>query len=191
MQQFFWTLFLDRDGVINRCLIGDYVKNWSEFEFLEATLSAIPKLNSSFRRIVVVTNQQGVGKGLMSQSDLDLIHDKMLSEIQNAGGFLDKIYACTDLAIHNSLNRKPNIGMGLQAQQDFPDIDFRYAIMVGDTITDMQFGQGLGMRTVFVGDEAARPVHAQMSVRDLGELVERLPEIMALPAPEIGNFKNS
>ncbi len=147
------TLFLDRDGVINKRLIDDYVKSVEEFVFEDGVLEAIAKLSKCFERIVVVTNQQGVGKGLMSEKTLQEIHRYMKSEIEKAGGHIDAIYFCPDLKGSKSIYRKPNIGMGLHAKRDFPEIRFNQSVMVGDSISDMKFGKKLGMKTVFVSNE--------------------------------------
>ncbi len=145
-----WTLFLDRDGVINRLRENDYVKKWEEFVFIPGTLQAIQYFTKVFGRICVVTNQQGVGKGLMTAADLETIHSKMLSEIESVGGRIDKIYACPDLANNNPPCRKPEIGMGLQAKEDFPEIDVSRSIMVGDSVKDMEFAERLGIHRFFV-----------------------------------------
>ena len=97
------TLFLDRDGIINRLRPGDYVKSWDEFEFLPGALNALTKCNAMFRRILVVTNQRGVGKGLMTRQALDEIHRRMLQTIAAHGGRIDKIYCCTGLSENLSL----------------------------------------------------------------------------------------
>ncbi len=148
-----WTLFLDRDGVINKRLVDDYVKIWEEFEFLPGVKEAINKLSKMFGRIIIVSNQQGVGKGLMTEDDLKEIHSKMITEIEEAGGCIDAIYYCPELKENNPECRKPMPGMALQAQKDFPEIDFDKSIMVGDSPSDMEFGIHLGMVTVFVGEE--------------------------------------
>jgi D-glycero-D-manno-heptose 1,7-bisphosphate phosphatase len=148
-----WTLFLDRDGVVNLHFPKDYVKNWDEFFFLEGVIEAIVKLSDVFGKIIVVTNQQGVAKGKMTEEMLRAIHINMLSEIEAAGGRIDSIYAATVPAGSDPEDiRKPRIGMALQAQKDFPDIDFARSIIVGDSITDMQFGRNAGMFTVLVSD---------------------------------------
>ncbi|MBV9988602.1 MAG: HAD-IIIA family hydrolase [Chitinophagaceae bacterium] len=144
-----WTLFLDRDGVLNHDKDNDYIYNWEEFRFYDDTLEAMALLESLFKRIVLVTNQKGVGKGLMSLSDLTTIHENMFTEIGKAGGRIDKAYFCTDLS-DDSPNRKPNAGMAMQAKQDFPEIDFAKSIIVGNRISDMIFGRNAGMYTVFV-----------------------------------------
>jgi histidinol phosphatase-like enzyme len=97
----------------------------------------------------VVTNQKGVAKGLTTLENLLTIHKNMVDEIRLAGGKIDKVYFCGDLD-ETSPNRKPNPGMGLQAKNDFPEIDFQKAIIVGNTFGDMEFGRNLGIKTIFL-----------------------------------------
>ncbi|MCZ2298706.1 MAG: HAD-IIIA family hydrolase [Chitinophagales bacterium] len=144
-----WTLFLDRDGVINHEKENSYILNWNEFHFYDHVKEALKILNPLFKTIVVVTNQRGIGKGLMSINDLQNIHHNMVKEIENAGGRIDKIYHCSDIE-NSSPNRKPNAGMALQAKSDFPFINFSTSIMVGNKLSDMQFGRNAKMNTVFV-----------------------------------------
>ena len=144
-----WTLFLDRDGVINHDKDNDYIRDWNEFRFYNTTLEAMAILTKYFHRIVVTTNQKGVGKGLMTVADLDNIHTNMLAQMQATGGRIDKVYYCSDLA-DDSINRKPNPGMAFQAIQDFSDINLSKSLIVGNRISDMGFGRNAGMQTVFV-----------------------------------------
>lgn len=144
-----WTLFLDRDGVINDESVGSYITKWEDFVFSYGTLEALQSLNEAFGKIVVVTNQRGVGKGIMSLSDLKHIHSNMTQEVEKAGGRLDIIYACTALEDHDH-NRKPNTGMATQAQEHFPEIDFKRSVMIGNNLSDMEFGKRMGMHTVFL-----------------------------------------
>ena len=146
-----WTLFLDRDGVINKKLEGDYVKSTDEFEFLPYTLEAIKLFSSRFHKVVIVTNQQGVSKCLMTENDLHKVHQHLLQKVQNFGGRIDAIYHAPQLAEENSIMRKPNIGMALQAKEEFPSIDFKKSIMVGDSISDMEFAQSTNMFAVLIG----------------------------------------
>ncbi|GHU71058.1 D-glycero-alpha-D-manno-heptose-1,7-bisphosphate 7-phosphatase [Bacteroidia bacterium] len=141
------TLFLDRDGIINRLRPNDYVKCWEEFEFLPGILEALTRWNKQFKYIFIVTNQRGIGKGVMTVDDLEHIHHKMLQQIVAAGGRIDKIYYCPAVT-DSDPNRKPNIGMALQARQDFPDIDFTKSVMIGDSDSDMQFAANAGMHKV-------------------------------------------
>jgi histidinol-phosphate phosphatase family protein len=148
-----WALFLDRDGVINRRIPGDYIKRWDEFEFLPGTLEAIARFSGIFGHIFVVTNQQGIGKGLMTIDSLNSLHQKMVEEIHTAGGHIDKIYFCPDLEKSGSLYRKPAIGMALQARKDFPGIKLNHSVVAGDSISDMKFGRSAGMTTCLIGED--------------------------------------
>jgi len=144
-----WTLFLDRDGVINEEKEDSYIFNYGEFAFYDRVKEALKIFASTFGRIVVVTNQRGVGRGMMTAADLQLIHDKMVAEITLDGGRIDRIYYADSLRDDHPL-RKPNPGMAHAARADFPEIDFTRALMVGNNISDMEFGRNAGMRTVFL-----------------------------------------
>jgi histidinol-phosphate phosphatase family protein len=144
-----WTLFLDRDGVINEEKNEDYIRNWNEFQFYDFSLEALSILSQKFNTIIITTNQKGIGKGLMSHEDLASIHQNMLANIEKHGGRIDHIFYCADLD-NNSPNRKPQAGMALQAKQVFPKIQFDQSVMVGNRISDMHFGRNAGMHTIFV-----------------------------------------
>ena len=144
-----WTLFLDRDGVINEEVVGEYVLSWDGFLFSKGALEAFKIFSKKFGRIIIVTNQRGVSKGLMSEDDLLHIHNEMQKEVEMAGGRIDKIYYCTDLD-DSCFNRKPNPGMALQAAKDFPDITFSKSVVAGNKNSDMLFGRAVGMFTVFI-----------------------------------------
>ena len=148
------TLFLDRDGVINKKLENDYVKHSTEFEFMDGVLNALRILDPIFGTIVVVTNQQCIGKKIIFPEDLELIHKNMMYEITYLKGRIDKIYYSPYLDAENHPSRKPSIGMALKAKEDFPIIDFDKSIMVGDSLSDMQFGRNAGMKTVYINNEA-------------------------------------
>ena len=152
MQHLDSALFLDRDGVINRQIVGDYVRNLSQFEWLPGAIDAIVKLGKQFRYVIVVTNQQGIGKGLMSAEDVEEIHNYIIGQVQTAGGCIDRIYCCPSLATANDPNRKPGTGMGLQAKRDFPDIDFSRSLMIGDSPSDMLFAEKLGMAYILTSN---------------------------------------
>jgi histidinol-phosphate phosphatase family protein len=143
------TLFLDRDGVLNEELPMDYVKKWEEFVFYPYTLEALKILSSIFNKIFIVTNQKGVGRQLMTEEDLHTIHKKMLSIITDSGGRVDKIYYCTALS-NDAPCRKPNAGMAFKAKEDFPIIDLTNSVMVGNNMSDIQFGKNAGMQTILV-----------------------------------------
>lgn len=164
-----WTLFLDRDGVINTRLHNDYVKHWIEFEFIHGVHDALKKCNPLFGKIVVVTNQQGIAKRLYRVEDLELIHKNMLYEVAYHGGRIDKVYFSPYLHAENHPTRKPGIGMALQAKEDFPEIDFAKSIMVGDSMSDMEFGRRAGMKTVFISEEKTNHPHIDYQFTSLIE----------------------
>ena len=143
-----WSLFLDRDGVINHDK-SPYTLNAGDFEFYDGVLEAIKKFSGIFGHIFVVTNQRGVGKKMMTENDLLEIHELMTTSISKSGGRIDKIYYCT--AIENDHpDRKPNTGMALRAMKEHPAVKQHHSVMVGNNISDMQFGRGVGMYTVLL-----------------------------------------
>ena len=144
-----WTLFLDRDGVINHEKKMDYVYRYEEFIFYDGVKEALNILSRHFGKIILVTNQRGVGRELMTEDDLLNIHMQMMSDINKSGGRIDEIFYCTS-ADNEHPNRKPNPGMAFEAQKKFPPIDFRKSIMVGNNLSDMQFGRNVGMFTIHV-----------------------------------------
>ncbi len=152
MENKYKYLFLDRDGVINEERPNDYVKTEDEFVFIEKTTDAIAILSQRFEEIFIVTNQRGVGRGIMSQEKLDQIHRLMTDKIVSVGGNVSGIYVCPDIC-SSSINRKPNIGMAFRIQADFPQVDFSESIMVGNSKSDVLFGKKAGMHTVLVGDK--------------------------------------
>ncbi len=175
-----WTLFLDRDGVINERVQGGYVRSPQGFQFLPGVLEGLAALSGLFGKIIVVTNQQGVGKGLMTETDLAAIHNHMKKEILRVGGRLDAIYCCTDLASEKDHCRKPGTFMAEQAKKDFPEIDFHKSIMVGDTKSDMEFGRNSGMVNVLVGDEPVPGPLVDLHVRDVQHLSQMMQQAQFL-----------
>lgn len=162
-----WTLFLDRDGVINKKIDNDYVKHSTDFEFIDGVLNAMRILNTMFHKIVIVTNQQCIGKRIIFPEDLELIHKNMLYEINYLEGRIDKIYYAPYLASDKHIDRKPGIGMALQAQKDFPSIDFTKSIIVGDSLSDMEFGRNAGMKTVFISNEQIQDERIDFNFKSL------------------------
>ncbi|HNX58638.1 MAG TPA: HAD family hydrolase [Spirochaetota bacterium] len=150
-----WTLFLDRDGVINVRLVDDYVKSPDEFTFTDGTLQALQLLSDLFGRIIIVTNQRGIARGLMTEDDLTSVHAAMTRDISRAGGRIDAIYHCPHDTSAACLCRKPAIGMALRAKEDFPEIDFSRSIMAGDSRSDMAFGENAGMKCVYVSPDGS------------------------------------
>ena len=143
------TLFLDRDGVINRWLPGDYVRIWDQFAFLPGILECLRAWAGRFRHVIIVSNQRGVGKGKMTQAELDSVHGHMLEEIRQAGGRIDGIYVCTAVE-ESDPRRKPNTGLFEEACRDCPDITPERSLMLGDSQSDREFARNCGMGFVLM-----------------------------------------
>jgi len=147
-------LFLDRDGVINKRIVDGYVTHPDEFLFEEKSLQAINILSKLFKCIVVLTNQQGIGKGIYTEVNLEKVHQKMLSEINKAGGKIDAVFYAPQLAKENHSDRKPGIGMPNKAKEKFPFINLQHSIMVGDSKSDMQMGRAIGSKNILIGNNS-------------------------------------
>lgn len=144
------ALFLDRDGVINVRTPGDYVKTVAEFDLIPGVAEAIARLSRHFNPIVVVTNQAGIGKGLMSEADLADIHRHMIALLTQAGGRVDLVLYCPHTPGEGCDCRKPGVGMPLEAARWLGPIDYSAAWMVGDSASDIEMGLALGMHTALI-----------------------------------------
>ena len=116
----------------------------------------------------------------MTHEDLEKIHDKMIEVIEYFGGRIDNIYYEPSLAVYEAFGRKPNPGMAHFAKKDYPDIDFKKSIMVGDTLSDMMFGKAVGMKTCWIKNEwemknyLSIQEYADMEILHLEELISKL-----------------
>lgn len=148
--RFSGTVFLDRDGTINRkAADDDYIKTVEEFALLPAVPEAIRALNETGRRVIVVTNQRGIALGRMSEEDLDRIHAHMVSQLAAEGATIDAIYHCPH-DHHSCTCRKPGVGMFLLAAAEHPDVRLATSAIVGDSSSDMEAGTTLGMTRVLI-----------------------------------------
>ncbi len=173
-------LFLDRDGVINRRLPGAYVARPDEFELLPGVGEAIRDFNRWFERVVVVTNQQGIGKGLMLEEDLEQVHRFFRAKLDKAGAWVDGIYYCPHLSGAGCNCRKPASGLAEQARDEFPEIDFSQSLMVGDSPSDMVFGKNLGMQVAWISSRVEGtepPFPPDQSFPDLASLADHWRQI--------------
>lgn len=145
------AVFLDRDGVINVKLPdGHYVKKWADFSFMPKATKAIKMLNTMNFLVIIVTNQRGIARGLMTQDDLKQIHQNMLNELKaQECAKIDAIYVCPHEKEQCNC-RKPKIGLFEKAYKDFDGIDKRNSWMVGDSATDIEAGNRFGVRTILV-----------------------------------------
>jgi D-glycero-D-manno-heptose 1,7-bisphosphate phosphatase len=138
------VIFLDRDGVINKKLENDYVKSISEFKILDGVKETLQNLKNLGYLLIIITNQQGVGKRLMSKGDLEKIHEYMLKELPE----IDDIFYCPHL--NGTCNcRKPENKMLLDAKEKW-NIDFNKSWMIGDSESDIICGKSVGCKTIFI-----------------------------------------
>lgn len=174
------TVFLDRDGVINqKAPEGEYIRRAEDLKLLPGAAAAIARLNRAGMRVVVVTNQRGVALGLYSKEDVLAIEATLEKMLASEGARLDGFYFCPHE--EETCNcRKPLPGLFEQAQIDSPEIDPASSMMIGDSLSDIEFGRNLGMRTIFIegpaeqqrpGAERAREL-ADIRARSLAEAVE-------------------
>lgn len=148
------VLFLDRDGVINVLLPGDYVKNWDEFVFKKDVFEGLRSVNDFFGKMIIITNQQGIAKGKYTHGDLEQIHLQMKNELSRQGIEIDGVYFCPHLESENCNCRKPKPGMFFYAKQDFPNIDLEQSFFVGDQATDVLAAKAAGIQSIALLDRA-------------------------------------
>jgi D-glycero-D-manno-heptose 1,7-bisphosphate phosphatase len=139
------AVFLDRDGVLNPYIPGGYLLRADDVVVLPGVAAAVRRLNDAGLRVIVISNQQGVGKGLMTVSELAAIQQRMAELLmQEAGAHLDRCYYSTELAAENSPRRKPNPGMLLEAAYDY-GLTLAHTVFAGDSATDIAAGYTAGV----------------------------------------------
>ncbi len=144
--------FLDRDGVINEAPVGHgYVTAWGQFRFIDGALDALRALKGKGYRLVVVTNQQGVGKGLMDMGALDAIHRNLRVRCARHGAAIDGVFPCPHLASDGCDCRKPRPGLIHQAVRELGlDLDLGRSWLIGDSPRDIEAGAAAGLNTLFI-----------------------------------------
>lgn len=174
------AVFLDRDGVINENLDGTYVQNWETFRFLPRSVESIAQLHAAGWPVVVVTNQAGVGKGVMTEAALGEIHRRMLSEIEAGGGKVEAVMYCPHRSEEGCACRKPQPGMLRQAAVEL-GLDLGRSVLVGDNVTDVAAAKAAGCRAILVltgrgagSREAVASLEGVEVVQDVAEAVERI-----------------
>jgi D-glycero-D-manno-heptose 1,7-bisphosphate phosphatase len=170
-------VFLDRDGVLNRKMPeGAYVRDWAQFHWLPGALDAVGRMNRAGLTVILVSNQRGIALGLYTTEELELIHANMQSQLARHGARLDAIYYCP----HDQGEchcRKPETGLFEQAWQRFPQANAKNSLVIGDSLSDIEAGHRLGMKTIFIDGEADRQkpgatVAAELADDVAGSLLE-------------------
>lgn len=175
------AVFFDRDGVVNLSPGAGYVLKWEHFVFSPGIIEALRLCKARGFLTVVVTSQQGVGKNLMSQSDLDHIHSQMQSALDAEGLAFDSIHACTCLADDPACTcRKPSPEMIFTARDEL-DIDLTASWLIGDHDRDIQMAQNAGVHFTIRVLNDGRPVTvaATHTLPNISGLVALLDEVLA------------
>ncbi len=149
-------VFLDRDGVLNRKLPeGEYVTGWAQFQWLPGAAQAVARMNGAGMTVILVSNQRGIALGLLTADQLEVIHGKVRADLAQQGARLDAIYYCPH-DVGKCHCRKPDVGLFERAREDFPEAEGHNSVVIGDSLSDIQAGQRLGMKTIFIQGEPAR-----------------------------------
>jgi D-glycero-D-manno-heptose 1,7-bisphosphate phosphatase len=148
------AVFLDRDGVINVDR-SDYVKSWAEFKFLPRVFEALRLLKEHKIRVIIITNQSAVNRGLMTLDALLEIHKKMVDSIMKNGGEIEAIYYCPHTPAENCECRKPKPGMVLKAKKDLK-IDLTQSYLVGDSKKDVELARSVKVKCVRILKKASQ-----------------------------------
>lgn len=162
------VMFFDRDGTINVKMPEDsYVTNWGEFQFLPYTFEVLRAIKDRDYKTILVTNQRGIARGIMTSTQLLDIHERMQSILRQNGCSFDHIFYCPH-DIHEKCNcRKPKPGL-LAMVDDLYCINKEHSFMVGDSLSDMEAGRRYGVKTIRVG---SIDVNADYSAMNLSEIL--------------------
>jgi len=170
-------VFLDRDGVINRKLNeGEYVSTWERFELLPGVEDALALLNRTGRTVIVVTNQRGIALNLYTAHDVEEIHNRLQAHLALHGAHVDAFYYCPHDNDECSC-RKPSTGLFRKAFLDFLGSSAANSAVIGDSLSDIQAGKALGMRTIFLtGDASTRKPGAKLAEAEADAVIRSLAE---------------
>ncbi len=178
-------IFLDRDGVINKdgefITEHGYITRWEDFQFLPGVLEGIKRLTEEGYKVIVISNQKCVGKGIMSEEELKSLTEEFSKAVEKSGGKIEKVYYCLHVDEDKCDCRKPEAGLFHKAQEEFNIDTFENKFFIGDSQRDMQAGQRVGLKTVLVlsgkssrKDAEAwqyKPDHICETFRDVVDLV--------------------
>lgn len=146
-------IFIDRDGVVNKDPGGwtehGYVTKWEYFEFLPGSKNALKRLTEAGYDIIIISNQAGIAKGYYSEKELEDITKKMISEIENSGGRISKVYYCPHQDKDNCVCRKPLTGMLKRCEKEL-GVKITEGYLIGDKETDVRTGRDFGLKTILV-----------------------------------------
>ncbi len=184
------AIFFDRDGVVNLRIVGEYVQNYNDFHFCPDFFQFFKFIKSLGYLAIIITNQQGIGKGLMSESELNSIHDEMQTEIKKTTGYkFDDIFYCGSLSTERCFRRKPNPGMILEAIEKW-NIDKNQSWIIGDSLSDIIAGEKAEIGTIYLGQHLANPfINPNFQFRNFYQLEKQFDSITEFIPPFIQPYK--
>ncbi len=154
------TVFVDRDGVINRKMSeGEYVNSVDDFELLPGAVDALVELTRAGMKVIVVTNQQGLAKGVTDPEAVEQIQSGLRATVESAGGKIDQILVCPHLA-GSCQCRKPAVGLFEQALEFDPQIEYKHSAVVGDSSSDIEAANQIGALAILVTDRPEASTNA-------------------------------
>jgi D-glycero-D-manno-heptose 1,7-bisphosphate phosphatase len=166
------AIFFDRDGVINARILGGYVRHWNEFELLPGVIETLREVKRRGYLAIIITNQRGVGMGIMSEAQLHAVHEEMQRAMEREAGVkFDDIFFCTD-ADKSSTRRKPSPAMLLEAAEKW-NIDLANSWMIGDSMSDIEAGTRAGTKTAFLVTQHSEEIPTATKI------IHRLEEILS------------
>jgi D-glycero-D-manno-heptose 1,7-bisphosphate phosphatase len=165
------TVFLDRDGVLNRHIVSGYVTRWTEFVILPGVLTALQRLRNAGFRLLIVSNQAGVPKGFLTCDDLIRITSMSLKEFQKSGADVDGAFFCLHEPGDGCTCRKPKPGL-IRAAADLFPTDFSHSFLIGDSLTDILAGAAVACKTVYLAAKLDASIPATHQARNLEGAVD-------------------
>ena len=169
------AVFLDRDGTMAKDV--HYCRRPEDFELLPGTAKSVKLLSDHGFKVIVVTNQSGIGRGYFTEETLSLIHEKMKQDLAREDAFVDAIYYCPHHPDDNCDCRKPKPALVLQAARDY-DVDLSRSFVIGDLPMDIGLGRAVGAKTILISQEKSSelmPDHVAANLYQAAKWIVRHP----------------
>lgn len=162
------AILLDRDGIINERIHPGYVTRWDEFRFVAGIREAIAELAGLGLPLIVVSNQAGVGKGLVTGGSLCELTNRFVTEVKNSGGRIDAVYYCQHTPEENCACRKPRTGLLTRAAEDWR-LDLSRSVLIGDSANDLEAARAANCKSIFL---ASKLHHESLRVGELAQMAD-------------------
>jgi len=171
------AVFFDRDGVINqKAKEHDYIKAWNEFKLIYGIIDVMKHVQSKGYKIIIVTNQRGIARGIMNISDLNKIHDNLRQLLYIHNIYITDIFYCPHDIHVNCSCRKPKVGMFLRAEELY-NINFKESYLVGDSLTDIIAANALKIKSILYDQNGInrnfepRPRYIITNLREINKII--------------------